>query len=91
MVEPYIGKVKTNLKKVQGQINLIQRMIDEERYCVDIAQQINSAIGMLKQSNNIILESHLNTCGAHKMNSKKAEERAEFVKELIQTFNVATK
>ncbi|MFA6427491.1 MAG: metal-sensitive transcriptional regulator [Candidatus Magasanikbacteria bacterium] len=91
MIEPYTGKIKLNLKKVQGQINLIQKMLDEDRYCVDIAQQINAAIGILKQSNNVILENHLSTCGAHKMNSKKPAERSEFVKELIQTFNVATK
>lgn len=91
MIEPYTGKIKLNLKKVQGQLNLIDKMIADGRYCVDIAQQINAAIGILRQTNNIILESHLNTCAANKLNSKNKEERAAFVKELIQTFNVATK
>lgn len=91
MIEPYTGKIKLNLKKVQGQLNLIDKMIADGRYCVDIAQQINAAIGILRQTNNIILESHLNTCAANKLNSKNKEERAAFVKELIQTFNVANK
>ncbi len=91
MLEPYTAKVKLNLKKVQGQINLVNKMIEEKRYCVDVAQQVNAAIGILKQTNNIILESHLNTCATSKLNSKKAGEREEFVKELIQTFNVAGK
>ena len=91
MIEPYTGKVKLNLKKVQGQINLINKMIEEKRYCVEVAQQVNSAIGILKQTNNLILESHLNTCATNKLNSKKKGEREAFVKELIQTFSVAGK
>jgi DNA-binding FrmR family transcriptional regulator len=91
MLEPYKSKLKLNMKKVQGQINLIQKMMDEDRYCVDVAQQINAAVGILKNSNNMILESHLNSCGAKKMNSKSKTERAAFVKELIQAFNLTTK
>lgn len=91
MIEPYTGKVKLNLKKVQGQINLVNKMIEEKRYCVEVAQQVNSAIGILKQTNNLILESHLNTCATNKLSSKKQGEREAFVKELIQTFNVAGK
>jgi DNA-binding FrmR family transcriptional regulator len=52
---------------------------------------VNAAIGILKQTNNIILQGHLNSCGAHKLNSKKKGEREGFVKELIQTFNVTAK
>ncbi|MFA5062007.1 MAG: metal-sensitive transcriptional regulator [Patescibacteria group bacterium] len=91
MLEPYTTKIKANLKKVQGQINLIQKMLDENRYCVDVAQQIHAAVGILKQTNNIILESHLNSCASHKLNSKKQSEKDAFVKELIQTFNLTTK
>jgi len=91
MIEPYTGKIKLNLKKIQGQLNLINKMIDSQRYCIDIAQQINAAVGILKQTNNIILQSHLNTCAANKLNSKKAGEREKFVQELIQTFGVASK
>ncbi len=91
MLEPYTSKIRLNLKKVNGQIKLITKMIEDQRYCVDVAQQVNAAIGILRQTNNIILESHLNTCAVHKMNSKETAEREEFVKELIQTFNVAGK
>jgi len=91
MIEPYKSKIKVNLKKVLGQINLIQKMLDEDRYCVDVAQQIHAAVGILKQTNNIILASHLNSCAAHKLTSKKQEEKDAFVKELIQTFSLTTR
>jgi len=91
MIEPYADKIQLNLKKVQGQISLIQKMIDEGKYCVDVAQQVNAAVGMLKKANDLILESHLNTCAAHKLNSRKKEERENFVKELIHNFRITDK
>lgn len=91
MIEPHSSKLKLNLKKVQGQINLVNKMVEDNRYCVEIAQQIHSAIGILKQCNNIILESHLNSCAAHKLTSKKTEEKTAFIKELLKTFDVTTR
>lgn len=91
MIESYTDKIKVNLKKVYGQLNLVDKMIAENRYCVDIAQQINAAIGLLKQANNHILESHLLTCGAGKLNSKSRKTRTEFVKELMRVFDLTKK
>jgi len=91
MLEPYKSKIKVSIKKAQGQLNLISKMMDENKYCVDIAQQVNAAIGLLKQANNHILESHLLSCGAHKLESKNKKTREEFVKELVRTFDVTKK
>lgn len=88
MIEPYVSKVKTNLKKAEGQIKLINKMIGEERYCVDVAQQINACLGLLKQANSYILEGHLLSCGAEKLNSKDKAKRLEFVKELLKAFKL---
>lgn len=90
MIEPYKSKVQLNLKKAQGQINLLQKMIDEKRYCVDVAQQVNATIGLLRKVNDLVLEGHLNSCAAHKLNSKKKEEREDFVKELIKNFRITS-
>jgi len=87
----YSSKIKTNLKKVQGQIAVIEKMVDEERYCIDVAQQVNAAIGLLKQTNNYLLENHLTCCGAEKLVSKKKDERIHFAKELIKVFNITKK
>jgi len=91
MIQPYTNKIKISLKKVNGQLKLIEKMIDEDRYCVSIAQQINAAIGLLKQANNSILESHLLSCGGNKLNSRKTTERLAFAQELIKAFNLTTK
>lgn len=91
MIEPYKAKIKLNLKKAQGQLKLLDKMVEEDRYCIDVAQQINAAIGLLKQINMIILENHLQSCGTHKLNSKSAEEKTQFIKELVKTFNLTSK
>ena len=91
MKEPYIGKISTNVKKTKGQLALIEKMIAEDRYCVDIGQQVNATIGLLKQINNLILESHLLCCGAKKLNSAKEAERLGFTKELIKAFTITNR
>jgi len=91
MIEPYKGKIKLNLKKAQGQLKLLEKMIEEDRYCIDVAQQINAAIGLLKQINVMILENHLQSCGTNKLNSKSVQEKEKFIKELIKTFNLTGK
>lgn len=55
-------KACNNLKTARGQIDGIIRMIEEERYCIDISNQIMASIALLKNANLHILSKHLNTC-----------------------------
>lgn len=86
-------KVKTTiaLKKAQSLLNTIQKMIDEDRYCLDLAQQVNAAIGLLKNANATILENHLQTCGTQKLSSENKAEKTEYIKELVQMFAVSNR
>lgn len=90
MKEPHASKIKMNVRKAQGQMKLIEKMIDEKRYCIEIAQQINAAIGLLKKSNNYLLENHLLSCGGSKLRPG-SKDREKFASELIQVFNVTGK
>ena len=91
MIEPYKAKLLTNMKKARGQIDRILDMIEKDRYCMDIAQQCNAAIGLLKQANNLILESHLHSCGAENLSAKNKSKKDNFVKELIRVCNVTNR
>ena len=55
-------KALQSLKTARGQIDGIIKMIEDDRYCVDISNQIMAAQSLLKKSNLIILEKHLQTC-----------------------------
>ncbi len=43
-------------------LDKIEKMLIEKSYCADIAQQINATIGLLRNANMVLLESHLQTC-----------------------------
>ena len=55
-------KVIRNLNIAKGQIEGIINMIKEDRYCLDIYDQINATRAILARVNSIIMEEHLKTC-----------------------------
>ena len=55
-------KALDTLKTARGQIDGIIRMIEEDRYCIDVSKQILSAAALLKKANITILRQHMNTC-----------------------------
>lgn len=80
--------LKLRLKKVAGQINGIDKMIDEGRYCVDVVQQILAARAALNRVSLIILESHAKSCVVTAIKENRAEESIE---ELMDVFKQFTK
>jgi DNA-binding FrmR family transcriptional regulator len=55
-------QVRTRMNRIAGQVAGIQRMIDEDRYCVDILNQIAAARSALDAVGVELLTSHLQTC-----------------------------
>ena len=56
------AKVKARVNRIAGQIGGIQRMIDEDKYCVDILNQIAAARSALDSLGIELLTDHLETC-----------------------------
>lgn len=52
----------TKLKTARGQLDGIIKMIEEDRYCIDISTQILAALGLLKKANLDILDGHIRSC-----------------------------
>ncbi len=84
MIEPFKQKTLARLKKAKGQIEGITKMVNEEKYCVDIITQVLALEGSLKAVSHLILESHLNTCGEHKLNSKDSKVKEAFIQEIMK-------
>ncbi len=61
-MHPGKHKAAMKLKTARGQIDGIIKMIEEDRYCVDISTQILSIIGLLKKANIDVLNSHIRSC-----------------------------
>ncbi len=72
------------LKRIEGQIRGIQKMIDEKRYCVDIVTQIQSAMGALNKVENSIFAKHLNSCVVGALAGKSESEKQKKINEVIE-------
>lgn len=70
------------LKKIEGQIKGIQTMVEDERYCVDILNQISAVKSAVSAVGNIILSNHISGCVAGAIENNEAD-KDEIVKELI--------
>ena len=68
------------LKTARGQLDGIIKMVEEDRYCMDISQQVLAADAMLRQVNKEILTAHLKHCVEH---ARDERERAEKIDELV--------
>ncbi len=68
------------LKTARGQIDGIIRMVEEDRYCMDISQQVTAADALLRRVNREILSAHLKHCVEH---AKDDQERSDKIDELV--------
>jgi len=79
-------KVLTRLRKVAGQVTGIQRMVEEDRYCVDVLHQIAAVEGALDRIGHLVLASHVETCVVSAVESGKPSERKQKLDELMEVF-----
>ena len=62
MIPAYQTEAARRLKIAAGHLDGIRRMVDEERYCVDIMKQLAAVQASLEQVQQILLRNHLSTC-----------------------------
>jgi len=55
-------KVLRLLKTARGQIDGIIKMVEEDRYCMDVSTQISAAVAVLKRANRTVLRAHMDCC-----------------------------
>ncbi|MGR8920860.1 MAG: metal-sensitive transcriptional regulator [Gammaproteobacteria bacterium] len=87
MDEQTRAQVAARLNRAAGQVGGIQRMIDEDRYCVDVLLQIAAARAALAKAGKLLLESHIRTCVAQAFESTDPDDQAEKIAELIRVFD----
>jgi DNA-binding FrmR family transcriptional regulator len=73
----------TRLKRVGGQVDGVIRMIEEDRYCIDVLTQIAAVQAALAKVGHEVLERHFHTCVAEAMESGELTERERVVQELM--------
>lgn len=79
------------LKTIEGHIRGIEKMIEEEVYCVDVIRQIQAVQSALNKVTNIILDDHLNSCLITAVRGDDLQERERVLQEIVDVFETATK
>ena len=79
------------LKNIEGHIRGIQRMVEDDQYCIDVIRQINAVQAALNKVSSIILEGHLNSCLITAIQGEDPVERERVLKEINEVFAAASK
>ena len=70
------------LRRIEGQIRGIHKMIEDRRYCVEILYAIGAAIGALRNVENRILKDHLEACVKTAFNGKSRSDKEQKIREI---------
>ena len=73
-----------SLRRIEGQIRGVQKMIGDRRYCVDILYALGAAIGALKNVESKILRDHLNACVKTTFTGKSRPEKEKKIQEIYE-------
>lgn len=83
--------VIARLKRIEGQVGGLLRMVDEDRYCVDLLTQINAVRAALHKVEEQVLRDHVAHCVADAFSSGDVIEQRQKVEELIETIGRMTR
>lgn len=83
MTKPTHAARLKRLSRIEGQVRGLQRMIEEQRYCIDIVTQIAAVRAALRRVEEDVLRDHISHCVAHAMSSGNAAEQRKKIDELM--------
>ena len=81
-------QVQNRLKRVEGQVRGLQKMVEEEKYCVDIITQSSAIKEALSGVENLMLENHLST---HVLEQMKSGKEKSAIAEVLKVYKLAQK
>lgn len=74
------------LKTIEGHIRGIQKMLEQEAYCIDIIRQLNAVQSALNKVSTIILDEHLHSCLITAVRSENPDDREKVLMEISEVF-----
>ncbi len=75
--------IRERLNRIEGQIRGVQRMVEEDRYCMDILAQTRSVVAALRAVEDRIMENHLHTCVVDAIRTEDTSAQKEKVDEVM--------
>jgi DNA-binding FrmR family transcriptional regulator len=83
--------IKKRIKTIAGHLGGIQRMMDDDAYCIDIINQIHAVQSALNKLSTMILDDHLNSCLIKAVNGDDPKERERVLREIVDVFETSNK
>lgn len=77
-------QVQKLVQTARGQVEAVSKMIDEDRYCIDIINQILAAESLLRKARMCVLEGHIQGCVTSAIEAGDEQERAQKLREVIE-------
>jgi DNA-binding FrmR family transcriptional regulator len=83
--------VSRRIASAAGHVKGIERMVDEDAYCIDVIQQIQAVQAALNKVSEIILDSHLRSCVTTAIQGDDPSERERVLEEVTSVFAMSSK
>jgi DNA-binding FrmR family transcriptional regulator len=83
--------VLRRLKSIEGHVRGIERMVEDDVYCIDVIRQIQAVQAALGKVSNLILDNHLNSCLITAVRGDDPEDRERVLKEISEVFAASRK
>ncbi len=91
MAEELKQGIINRLKSIEGHVRGVQRMVDEDAYCIDVINQNLAVQRALEKVNSLILERHLQTCVTTAIQGDDTAERERVIAEIMDVFEATSK
>ena len=79
------------LKSVEGHVRGIERMVEEDAYCVEVVNQILAVQRALKKVSALVLDQHLHSCVTHAIRGSDSAAKDRVLGELLEVFEATGK
>lgn len=73
------------LNRIEGQVRGLIKMVEDDRYCIHVVDQVQAVIAALKRVEGEVLKDHISHCVEHAIRSGDKKAQREKVDELVQT------
>ncbi|HBG54859.1 MAG TPA: transcriptional regulator [Ruminococcaceae bacterium] len=85
------GKIMRMLKTARGQLDGLIKMVEDDRYCIDISNQLMATQAILRNINREVLHAHLNCCVEEAFEKGNRDEARQKIKEIMEVMDKLAK
>jgi DNA-binding FrmR family transcriptional regulator len=85
------NKIVNRLKSVEGHVRGVERMVEQDAYCIDIVKQIEAIQAALQKVSALVLDRNMHTCVTTAIRGDDPAERERVIGEIMEVFNAKSK